>query len=274
MNIDACLAEILDGFVAVAQRTFAKGKSAQVIRNSALLSLAGRGLAQLDETAAPPIWMASSSLLDAAQSKEVGDPFPSALWAPVATGSINKPNMTTSLTLIINELSVSTRKSDPCWLLANENVVRDNTLLTLAGLGQAILRPHPMSGEMIWKAELELLCNSSVPGWQVSDSKHQDLDAAAFTVRLDQQLLDMFEDFRQSNEAVLSMPVCGVPWTLSILTCLSGMELEGGVIAYKDVDGVIAWKASPEMVEELLDEEACESDFSNSGLKNCTSSGG
>src|SRR3954465_11190958 len=106
MQCDIQLEKTLTRMVTLAQATCAeKELDPEILRNTWLLFLAGHGLAKIDDTVTDKlVWMATEPLIEAENSKCVGEPFSADLLLPSSRREGDLRIMP-SLNFILTEMS-------------------------------------------------------------------------------------------------------------------------------------------------------------------------
>jgi hypothetical protein len=113
-----------------------------------------------------------------------------------------------------------------------DQITEDHVLLTLAGLGSACWHMDP-TGEPVW-----------VPTMDGIEQFNELSAGKAIGIRLDDTLTEVAGFFNQLGQTRFES---GVPAALTNLVMLHTLEIGGDAVAYKDLDGVLAWKASERM---------------------------
>lgn len=248
------LQDILKRLLASAQETFEKAIDVDEVGLSLLVFLAGVGWAKINNSpSSKQTWMAADEVIQAVQDKSGGKDllmeFLQAKNSPLA----NAPTILPSLQSILSELIVAARQGSR-FASQSDATIRDLILLTLAGMDQARLIPNQTGDEFIWAATLSLLKNylsspgpttlKAMSGKSASESEDDDL-------RMDEMLEQCVKCIEPTYDLIVNG---GLDGHLGALAVLVIMEAAGDAIAYKDADGILAWRASEEF------ERSCRAD--------------
>jgi hypothetical protein len=128
----------------------------------------------------------------------------------------------------VNQARKKALDSDGCA----DQITEDCVLLTLAGLGSACWHLDP-TGEPVWVPTMDGI------------EQFNELGAGkAAGIRMDNTLTEVAGFFRQLGQRQFGSDLDMASTKLAMLHTL---EIGGDAIAYKDFDGVLAWKASEQM---------------------------
>jgi hypothetical protein len=239
INIDASLQSFMDPLLTIARGTFAKDGNDETLTNSALLTFAGMGLVACVPGKNGPTWVPTQLLIE--QSKQPARPIDLTAFmaeCSASDGETDEPKMTGSLWLMIDDIVDRKRQQQP--ELAKRNCA-DGLLLSFAGLGLVSFDKF-QGGEETWAATPNLLdkFESIRDGLSSRLAKYRKSE-----IRLDDHLKRLVEFNRNMlAKRFGKKPKRRAVTILFLLAC----ERAGQVIAYKDDDGHLAWKASDAML--------------------------
>ena len=243
INIDQSLQSILDPLLKIARGTFAKDGDDETLTNTALVTFAGMGLVELVPGKNGLTWVPTQLLIE--QSKQPTRPidltaFMAECVAP--DGESDEPKMTGSLRLMIDEIVEAKRQQQP-ELEKRKSV--DAILMSFAGLGLVSFGKF-QGHEEIWAATPNLLdkFESIRDGLSGRLAKFRESE-----IRLDDCLKSRIEFIHEMFAERFGRKVRrrAKRRAVTIGFLLAG-ERDGEVIAYKDDEGRLAWKASDAML--------------------------
>ena len=228
LNIEPRLQIIIDDHLSVARQTFAKDdpdtKRSAV---SILLMLAGQGLAKMEIGGGGPVWVAAEDL--AAGSHRPAKPLDISSRSGCSRNQPMGPKMTGSMKIVLAEFVNQARKKSAASGDSGDQITEDYVLLTLAGLGSACWHMDP-TGEPVWVPTIDGIEQFNELG-----------TGKAAGIRMDDTLTQVAGFFRQLGQMRFGS---GAPATLINLAMLHTFEIGGDAVAYRDLDGALAWKAS------------------------------
>jgi hypothetical protein len=237
--VDPSLQSFMDPLLTIARGTFAKDGNDETLTNSALLTFAGIGLVKLVCGQNGPTWFPTDLLIEL--SKEPRRPIDlTPFMAPSADFSI-EPQMTGSLRLMIDDIVEIKRQQQQPELVDDNNY--DAVLLALTGLELTSL-DDVLGDKPIWAARPDLVdrfesIRAGLCG-RVSNRKSK--------LQLDDLLETFAEQYHEMVKIRLGKKAKKRATTIAMLLT---HERAGLVIAYKDAEGHLAWKASAELRDEF-----------------------
>jgi hypothetical protein len=234
LNIEPRLQIVIDAHLAIARQTFVKDvPDTESLATSILLMLAGRRLAKLEVANGKPVWVAGKDL---ARADKLLGSKPLAL-SSLCRGSGDEPRgakMSGSMKIVLAEFVNQARNKSAASADSKDQITEDYVLLTLAGLGSACWHKDP-TGEPVW-----------VPTISGIEQFNELSTSEATGIRMDETLTEVAGFFSQFGQRQFGSELDMASTKLAMLHTL---EIGGDAVAYKDFDGVLAWKASEQMQE-------------------------
>jgi hypothetical protein len=239
INIDRSLQSILDPLLTIARGTFAKNGDDESLVATALLTFSGMGLATMIPGQNGPTWVPTPLLIE--QSKEPAGPIDLTSFMAECVASNHKADelkMTGSLRLIIQDIVDAKRQEQP-ELTEREYI--DAIMMSFGGQGLVSFDTFK-DGDDMWAATPELLdqFESIRDGLSGRLAKYR-----RSKIRLGDRLEELIKFTCNMLIARFGKRVNKREVTLAFLLA---HERAGNVIAYKDDEGHLAWKASDEML--------------------------
>ena len=238
MNIEPALLSFINRKLVIARATFAKNANEQDLTDNFLLILAGMGLAKAVRLEKGEIsWIRTEILEELERMPTVPEDLTPYISGLDKNGEVQ---MMESLRLILADMVMVGQKNNP---ESAENITVDSTLLALAGQGLASFVKVP-GGKWIWVANAEL-----IDRYELSNNGVASLANRKRPKLLIDDLLKGLVDFYYGMlQARLGG---GVSRREAVIAMLQTHETTGDVIAYKDKNGRLAWKASVDFRHKL-----------------------
>jgi hypothetical protein len=239
MHIEPSLESSIDARVKIALATFGRNEEEQVLRDAALGTFAGLGLARTIIQNGELTWVKTDRL----KELEKGPTAPvdlSKLMTPVAEGP-DELTITGSLKLIIEDFIATEREQGP-ETACNVNEV----LVRLAGQGLATL--IPTDTDWIWAAEPTLIDHYKMGKKGIREFGILGKPKIRMDETLKSIMKPMMELLELQFELEPGTKLARKARRESTIVVLLAQELQGDAIAYKDDKGRLAWKASDNLV--------------------------
>jgi hypothetical protein len=231
-NLEPQLQQIMDHIIAGRRQRFAKNEPAEgELRNDLLEFLVGEGLAEVQIRGGKPIWVATDRLAKTLRGEQIDL---STIVHGNAGETVDQPKLPGSLKIMLTAFIDHARKEQSARGEEPDKVTIDEMLRILAGSGKARLMPGP-DGKLVWVPS---------PG-AFEEFNEMVFGHRTIEIRTDDVLKHMAQNFYELSKAL--MVGDDVSKDVAALAMLQNLEVAGDAIAYRDLDGALAWRASKQL---------------------------